>query len=370
MKRMTYTFFILTWFISSPAISQIQFNYPARCAQVNSGIHHRGWTLERAGTKTKISETIFPLSATSQVTDNLSLVFFTSHAGAVLNSDQTLEGIADGKMKAFYQIIAHQLMVNLGCSLPYGKNKLTTTEFEVADYLFEQILGFGVNRFGEGLDLDVGLSGAVPVGPSANLGIGLGYLAKGEFEYLEATPQTYQPGNELSVSIGLDFNHDSLFVRGDILSKFYSRDKLTGDDFFQQGSQIEWSALAAFAAYPLRFSFLGRYLRKNENEFFQTTEFLPGAGANFIRNSASGQLNLYYHQRPLAIFGELGFSRFGESELQLGDASIFTSGGGIQFKFAEKILASLQLKYLFGTAQAGELTLRGWDGSLGIQIRF
>ena len=371
MKILKLTGFILTIFFCTRGVAQIQFKYPARFAQLNSGVFYRGWTLDRDGEKSEISETIFPLSVTSQFTDNLSLLFFTSHAGAVLNSGPELQGVVDGKVKAFYKIIPQTLLLNLGCSLPYGKNKFSSTEFEVANYLFEQILGFGVNRFGEGFDLDFGLSGAVPLGTRLNLGAGLGYLVKGEFEYLESTSQKLKPGNELSLTIGIDFSQDSLFIRGDILTKVYSRDKLAGDDFFQQGAQIEISSLAEYAAFPLRLRLLGRYIWKNDNQMFQTSEFLPFENANFIQNSFLSQFNVFYNFiQPLALFGEIGFQAFGASELQLGNASIVTIAGGLQYNFAEHALASLKLKYLTGSALEGNMAMRGREGSLGIQFRF
>lgn len=355
----------------SPAFAQLQFNYPARLGQVSTGWQHRSWTLERGSQKTEISETIFPLAATSEISDNFTLVFFTAHAGAVLNSDQQLQGLADGKIKAFYQIIPHQLLLNLGISLPYGKNQLTTSEFQVADFLFEQILGFGVNRFGEGLDWDLGVSAAFPVARSMNLGIGLGYLAKGEFEYLTGTTQTYQPGNEYLGTIGLDFRQDSLFARGDLLAKFYSRDLVAGADFIQQGSQIEVTAQGKYTTFPWCFSLLSRWLLKNENDFFQSSELIPVEGVNFIKNSVFGYFDIAYRfRRPVAIFGEVTLSRFGESDLQIGDATLFSGGGGLEYKFGEKMLANFHFNYLFGTAAAGDLTLHGWDSRCAIQFRF
>jgi len=371
MQKIIFKFFVLTVLLNSPAISQLQFNYPARLGQVSTGWQHCSWTLERGPRKTEISETIFPLAATSPITDNLTLVFFTAHTGAVLNSDQRLDGLADGKIKAFYQIIPHQLLLNLGVSLPYGKNQLSPAEYQVADFLFEQILGFGVNRFGEGLDWDVGLSAAFPVGHAMNLGFGLGYLAKGEFEYLTGTPQTYQPGNEFSGTLGLDFSQDSLFVRGDLLTKFYTRDRLAGADFFQQGSQIELTARGNYTTFPWHFSLLGRWLLKNENDFFQSRELIPIEGVNFIKNSLFGYFNIAYRLRqPVAIFSELTLSRFGESDLQIGDATLFSGGGGLEYKFAEKMLANFHVNYMFGTAESGDLTLHGWDSRCGIQFRF
>lgn len=370
MKRKILLYLFVLIFCSQ-ATAQIQFNYPARFAKFTTGLHHRSWTLEQNGEETEIAETVFPLSTASQLTDNLSLLFYTAHANAILNSDQNLQGTVDGKLKAFYQIIPHKLLLNLGCTLPYGKNKFTATEFEVADYLFEQILGFGVNRFGEGFDFDFGVSGAIPLGRHLNAGAGLGYLAKGEFEYLESARQKYQPGNEFTLTVGLDFKRDSLFVRGDILTKFYSSDKLAGDDFFQQGTQVEFSSLTQLNAFPLRWQLSGHYVWKNDNEFFQTLNLLPVEGANFIQNSFFGKLNIFYNLKvPVAVSGEFGLHYFGKSELQLGNASIFTIGGGVQYKFSEQVLASLKLKYLTGTAQEGDLAMSGWDSSLAIHFRY
>lgn len=353
--------------------AQPRFQYPTRYVNFSTGMWYRHWTIRHQAQDYHVSELLFPLQVMSPITDRLNLSFSTSQATAILNqtSRNSLAGLADGKIKAYYELMEHHLLLNVGCSLPYGKNRFTQTEIDVAEWLHENILGFGLKRFGEGFDVDAGLAGAFQVGSYFTLGMGAGYVVKGEYEFFHQSDYKVKPGNEFSLNLGADFEKDSVFVRGDFLFKAYGADKYNATPFLKQGEQFECYGLFAVRSYPIRFVLSLRNIIKQDNALKGTVTRYLLEGQNFIDNSFWSQANLYYvRSNRLAFFGKVNFNKFGQSDLQLGDAWIMGSGLGLNYKFSEPFMTTLEWQYLNGAALNGDMTLRGWDANLMVMFNF
>jgi len=361
---------LIGWFLNASA--QPGFNYPARLATISTGAWYRSWTITIDNQRYQISEQAYPLQINSPVTDQLSLIFSTSYANAILsqNTREQLPGLADGKIAAFYQIIPHHLLLNLGGSVPYGKNQFNAEQMTVAEILYENVLNFRYNRFGEGFDVDLGLATAFQAGRHFTFGLGTAYLRKGEYKYFETSDSKYKPADEISFNLGIDFQRDSLLVRFDWLGKLYTKTYLEGQPFFQQGNQTEFAGYCEMQFFPFTLNLALKEVLKQANEFYEPVTNFFLQGENFINNSFFSKAILYYQTSPsLALSALFGFDHFGDSDLQLGNARIFSSGIGLKQKFSEKILTDLQIQYLNGSALKGEMMLSGWDIQLMFHLR-
>lgn len=361
-------------FFYAGSLAQPQFNYPPHYVDFLSEVSFRTWTIKESGQTRTISQTAFPLSSASPLMDNLSLFFSTLHSNALLkssSSEDALSGLADGKFKLFYQPIPHRVLLDIGCSVPYGRNLMTAKEMDVAEIIFENVLGFEASRFGEGFDVDLGCATAFQAGHYLTFGAGLGYLMKGEYEFLKFSEMTFQPGNELSLNMGIDLKTDSVFLRTDFLFKTYARDKLNAENFFKQGDQFELSGLFVVQSHPFKFNLSVKNIIKRSNRLSGEIDYYPLEGKNFIDNSLYSKAILFYNfNRTLSIFGNFGFNKFGDSDLQMGNAWVVSSGLGMGKKFSQRFMTKVEVSYLNGTASQGDITLRGWAGKLSLHFRY
>ncbi len=356
-----------------PIWSQPAFRYPARYANISTGVWYRTLTLKQDSAEYSISQLISPLTVVNPVTNKFKLLFSTSYAGALFqqNLDRELNGMTDGKIKGFYYLNEEHLLLNFGISVPYGKNQFNLREAMVAEQLYENIFGFGVKRYGEGFDFDTGISTAFRLGNQFIAGGGIGYLLRGSYNFAEKSTFRLKPGNEVTLNLGLDFESDSVFIRTDFLFRTFSADKIEQKSFFQQGNQYEWSGYLVIRQHPFIFNFSLKNIFKANNKFFNRFQNFQYEGKKFISNSFYSQLKTIYNFSPAqSLTAKLGINKFGHSDRQLGDATLFNGGAGTQRKFSENFILGIELQYLFGAALKDKLDITGWDGMMTIQVRF
>jgi len=286
-------------------------------------------------------------------------------------SRHRLDGFTDGKLKLFYRLADNSGLLSLGLSLPYGKNDFDYQEYRVANSLYETILGFNVKRFGEGLDIDLGLIYAKNFSRYFTFGVGMGYLLKGEYKYLKSSDNTFKPGDEFSVHTGIDIEIDSVLIRTDILYSTFGRDKLNGEPFLKAGDQIELETILFLQSHPFVLTLSLKDIIKQHNNLLGEWSTSLLNGRNFIDNSFLSQIQFIYNINPrFSLSGKFGLNKFGESDLQLSDAWIVNVGPEFYYKFSESIRMRGELLYLTGEAEASTITLNGWNTLLGFSLRF
>lgn len=373
MKFNKNILFLMILFSQVTAWSQPYFRYPERYAHISTGIWYRTLTLKQDTSEYSISQIVTPLTVMNPITDKFKLIFSTSYAGALFqqNYDRQLNGMTDGKLKAFYYLIEEHLLFNFGINIPYGKNQFTSREAVVAEQLYENIFGFGVKRYGEGLDFDIGISTAARLGNFLVLGGGIGYLLRGSYHFAEKSSLELKPGDEISFNLGLDFESDSIFIRTDLLFRHFLCDRIDQKSFFQQGNQYEWSSYFILRQHPFIFNLSLKNIFKTDNKFFNQFQIFQYEGKKFVNNSFYSQFKIHYSLSSAQSFWtKLGYNKFGHGDLQLGDASLFNSGAGVQRKFSENFIMGIEFQYLFGSALNNKLDIHGWDGMMTCQLRF
>lgn len=371
--QLKYLVFLLLGLPISISQAQPRFNYPASNAAITSTMSYRSWSIKQGDTEKKISQLVFPLTIIRPLGENLDLLFSTSNASTILETDTKyqLDGLTDGKLKLFCRLANNTILLNLGVSLPYGKNAFSYKEYRVANSLYETILGFRNKRFGEGFDIDLGAICAKNFGRYITFGAGIGYLLKGEYEFLNNNDNIFKPGDEFSVHAGIDLTIDSVLIRTDILYATFGQDKFDGKAFLKAGNQIELESILLYQNYPFVFSLSLRDVIKQHNDIVGQWGINLLNGRNFIDNSFLSQSQFIYNISPqFALSGKFGYDKFGKSDIQLSDAWIIHAGAEFYLKFSETIIMRSEVLYLTGEAEASTIILNGWHTALGFSFRF
>jgi hypothetical protein len=154
----------------------------------SSGIIYADWKVQD-NSETQINEWVGVVRIFLPLSDNLEMRFFSTGTAADLTNSVSEKNLS-------------------------GMKKLTDDEAEVASLLADNSMRFPVRRYGEGLDISTGLAVAKEVG-SVILGLGAGYLKKGEYTPFSTKPEKYKPGDELVFNLGLDLKKEKTFLRFD-----------------------------------------------------------------------------------------------------------------------------------------------------------
>ncbi len=109
--------------------------------------------------------------------ENLSLWINDSVAYSKIEWDDggtsSLNGIGDLKTKISYSMFNNRILTTLGMSFPIGLSRLDKDQIEVANVIYDEVLGFNVNKLGGGFEFNPGIvfamdSGAIGTSVSAS----------------------------------------------------------------------------------------------------------------------------------------------------------------------------------------------------------
>ena len=188
-----------------------------------------------------ISEVSFPFTAFMPITRNLAVSLQASSAMVSGGELADLSGISDAQAALSYQqrIGRGSLVFSLGANLPSGKRELSGEEFETAVLLGQNYYDFRVPSFGQGFNLAPALTIALPVSDRVALGFGGAYQYRGSFKPLDGMEESYDPGDEVLVTGGLDFRLAPRWaLSGDLAYTMYQRDKLGEAEVFGAGGKL------------------------------------------------------------------------------------------------------------------------------------
>lgn len=303
----------------------------------------RSWELESAlGEKTQLSQLHIPLVTSLRLGPALDVVVSSAFGNSTLDpggaadglGEESLTGNGDVRAQIFLRLLGDRVLLQAGAGLPTGRKALDPAELRVAQALGNPLLGFRMKHYGEGLDLSGGGAVAFPLGASLTAAAGAGFVYRGEYEFVAGQPD-FQPGEEISVSAGLDFTGgtSSPAVRLDASYRLFGPDRLDGDDIFDEGNQIELQATSRMRPAGARVDLAARVVSKEDNA---------------ILNPAGSDVEKVATDAGTAYFGR------GETGLVRGRAFFGVAGDVTRF---EGTAASEQVGTVFGVGPVLELAL-------------
>ncbi|MFQ6115103.1 MAG: hypothetical protein ACE5NG_13650 [bacterium] len=325
----------------------------------------------------KVSQFALPVTFIYPVNSKIRVDLTTSPAFTTLNTGQknTLNGLSDTRIRSHYLTGNDKFLLTFGLNLPTGKNSLTTEEFNVSNVLSIHSFNFRVPNMGQGLDLNVGLATAAEVGGFV-VGGGISYLLKGTFKPFKDYDYKYNPGDEISLSAGLDrkmelFGYDAR-ITGDMVYTIYSSDKGNGNKVFKSGNKfmIQCMSYVRMELLDIIVSFKERMKAKNKTgigDVFE--EERKNSNGNELEISGQG---IYPYSEDLRLKGLLDLKFYGNNDYDTGGAFLLGFGGGGQFRYSEQIVLDGSLQFYVGSIKSTDesTSLTGFKLSGGLRYYF
>jgi hypothetical protein len=352
-------------FLTSPLFAQTDVQRKAFTPSFLSIAEYRSYERSVDNSTQTISQFSSPTAIKLPLRQNLAIDLASSFITSSVGSSK-LTGLADVKARAVAMLFKDTLMLNVGVSVPNGKSDLDIEETAVSMLLSDKALGFKYNRLGEGLDLNFG-GGLAQAFGSLIIGVGAGYIIKGEYTYAKDSEVKYKPGNQLNVTGGFDVHAGSLLLRTDGTYTKYNPDESDGKVVFTEGQRISIEESAIISTARLGLVLSGRYTNRGKSVGAlpdKKTSKLYGDQIN-VNAGLSLQIVKGFN---LNFLGESAFIMKNEDDMN--DAKLFGFGGGWTVKSSKGSFLDVVGKYYIGNSNDSQIDLKGFSATTAIRLIF
>jgi hypothetical protein len=157
-------------------------------------------------------------------------------------TDARLTGLTDLRLRGLYRP-SPEWAIGVGTIVPFGLYELSANEVTTAQWTWNPRSGFPLNAFGSGWGWEITAARAFAITPTFTAGLAAGVLRHAEFNFLDLEEAKYRLGSEGSLSLALQWDLDrGRRLRTRIAGKLFGADQLAGENFVEQGSQVEIGA--------------------------------------------------------------------------------------------------------------------------------
>jgi hypothetical protein len=298
----------------------------------------------------KVTEMSIPIMLRLPVNPKLSLYAMTSQVSSNLTAGEkfNLNGLADLKWGGHYLALNDELLITFGMNVPTGKHALENEEYSVASVLSMPAFNFRTPSLGQGLDIQLGLNTARDFG-GAVMGFGASYIMKGGFKPFKASDEAYHPGDELTLTVGMDksVGMDSQ-LKADVLYTMYFDDSWGDKRVFKSGNRILAQLMYEFKMGSTDMGLFVRERIKGKNK--------TGAEKTY----ATERLNSNGNQLEIQGWGWipssgttkwkllLDFKLYSDSEYKTGGATLIGAGLGGRFGLSPGLAFDGDIRYYTG----------------------
>ncbi len=130
-------------------------------------------------------------------------------------------------------------MLRLGVNGPTGQSEFDGEDLSAILYLTDRLMSMPTRAIGRGVDVDLSAAYAVQLG-SAALGGGIGYLVRGTLTPF-ADGGEYDPGDRLSLALGLDLGSHAWLVRQNLRVATFTEDVYDDEPLVESGTRVEYA---------------------------------------------------------------------------------------------------------------------------------
>lgn len=339
------------------------------------------WSLEDSSGTATLNQFVIPIFGFIPLEDNSEIRFSVSSISSKLEqsgTDYKLSGLGDIRIQFNKSLSDDQFLLSLGLNLPIGKKELDKhDEWPVMEYLAKDYLNLPVRRYGEGLGVNLLAGTATQVGVM-QLGGSVSYNYNGPYTAYETDggyetfwdSDDYNPGNMFSVSAGLDGPYKNLNLSGRLSFSTYGTDKFDDKKIFKAGDQltIQLGVTGDNESFGFRSNI--NYIIRGRSTRYDTTEVINSQlkiyGNEFGWNSSVSLAPAENYYVVPSI--ELRF--IGANEEDLGKAHLIGLGSEFGKRFSDDLDINIGFKYYTGSADGGEIDLKGFQLSLGLAAVF
>jgi len=343
-------------------------------AGITTGAVQQSYTLNKYGT---VAQQSAPLSIAIPLANRM-LFTIASSAGMSKADTSKLQGIADTRVSLSYALPGDKFWMTIGASLPTGKTKLTSSELETSTKISQTALGLRIPIFGQGLNVNGGVAYASALTRRLVFGLGLSYAYRGNYEPINTTTISYDPGEEISVNVGIDFITYSKVARLSVdLSTAYSfEDRLNDKKIFHAGPRAIFLGVYSLKTGTFTHQLTARVRYRQQNTYITdsvSTTYDAGVQVEgqyslthqlneWLVASAVGEVK-YYTPDQLLISGQL---------VESGNAEIGSVGGDLLFLVSDVVSPTLGVRYAIGNITIDDISyeLTGFEVNIGLRVSF
>jgi len=197
---------------------------------------YQGWE-DQYGVQ--FSETSVPLFLSYKIQPNTNVTLRTGMAYISNNKILNFNGNVDTQIGLSHHFNNENVVIHGGINLPTGKEGLTEQEFMSASVLSLDQFKFRMPSLGQGLNITVGIGWAGVLSDVLAVGLGGSYQSKGGYSPLAELEEEYDPGSEVTITGGLDYQIDATAIlSADILYSMYNSDKVGSTVVFEAGNKF------------------------------------------------------------------------------------------------------------------------------------
>lgn len=339
-------------------------------------ITYRTWKVERDSLEATIWQIHAPIVSSLRFSEQVDFVLSTAYVSSRTETDlprsQTsiaeLASMSDVKAQIFVHLADDRFLVQVGTNAPSGAHSLSLEELAVVQSLSHPILGFRLKHYGEGWNTSAGLAAALPIGDGVRLGLGSGFVYRGEYEFVEGAPD-FRPGSEVSASAGLDFVNvdEHAWLRIDTTFRSSGADQIDGEDVYEEGAQIELDAMLESAPETWQGRLEARFVSKQDDSALSPSGSAVAATKLAAGSSTRIGGDVRYRTEGGVTIGAAGqWSSFTGSD-RIADANAIGGGPLLTIPLGSHGQFSAHGLYLAGTVdEAVELDLSGFE--LGVAL--
>ncbi len=268
--------------------------------------------------------------------------------------------------------LKNRLTLALWSNLPGGLYDLDEEELNTALLMSQRLLDFAYPGFGQGLQLRPSVLGAYELLSDLVVGGGISYNVRAPYSVISRGEEEYSPGNELTVTGGLEIGLGRLqSLSGDVSVTVYGADKFDGQPFFDPGTRF--SAIVRFLTRSRsRELSLAGIFSDHENGEFTTNRFVLRTGQESVPNATAFVVSYSERLSPrLQLQADVRGQRLGSAatltltsgELRVIDALTVIAP---EVRLEGQLLGRVKLVFILG-GMFGDVT--GFDGGVRISAR-
>lgn len=361
--RIISSIILVILFIPGLCFAQTDFGEPWETLSTFGGAQFYSRTL-KGETEETAQQFVFPLTASGQVTENLSIGIYQTISSAQLE-EASLSGLQNTKISGALSLFGNTFVTYMGLGLPIASSDPEAETAHLSNLLYSEVLQFGVSRTTEGLNFDTGFVFARPFG-NLSLGFGAGYLFRGSYDRLSPAEELvdYNPGDMVSGSVGLGLRAGLASLRARLLYVYYGDDRIDEDDALKSGSEFSFLASTRFRLRPLILTVFLTDTIKGEGESLQEWITVNNLFSNRLNGGASLAYPFLNEALILKVQARIkGFFDDGDTS-----ANVISFDGGFQLIPGDKLKLDVLASLITGDMDFGETQISGF--SLGLMANY
>ncbi len=325
------------------------------------------WKIEDA----KILQFCLPLTLIYPVNERLQVNVFMApaHSSIQNGSSMSLSGLSDTRISGSYLFGSEKVLATFGVNLPSGKHALEVKETMVANTLSLRALDFQMPILGQGFEASLGVVGAQRFSGWV-LGMGAGFLFRAPFAPIEHAQEKYNPGEEFTVSLGLDHPmRKQKKLMFDLSYTFYTADKIEDKDVFKSGNRFTAQAMAYLPTERIKWlvKIKDRIRGKNEMGYGELIPERQNSNGNELELSLLATIP---YAPPLNLRGAVEAKFYSDNAYDIGGAKVVGGGFGISQKLSAMLWFDFDARLYFGSLNYGfdEAALFGFRAYTGLRL--